>query len=125
MTRWHRIFYYLQFVVLAVFIAVIFLKGIQGTLTTALLMLLLYTTEIGILEQNRRMNQNLIYYRKSGFFAMLDLFAVTAFFVYTVIFAVDFMFLQGISYYTEPFISLLAFTLVRKLYIYKHYTYEK
>lgn len=125
MSNWHRIFYYLQFSVLAVFIAVLFIQKIQGNALMASLMFLVYFTEIGILEHQRKMNKNLIFYRKSGFFALFDLSAVTAFLIYTFIFALDYFFLQNIVYYFTPFVSLITYTLLRKIYIYKHYSYEK
>lgn len=125
MSNWHRIFYYLQFSVLAVFIAVLFIQKIQGNLLMASLMFLVYFTEIGILENQRKMNKNLIFYRKSGFFALLDLISVTAFLVYSFIFAVDYFFLDNIHYLFTPFVTLIIYTLLRKIYIYKHYSYEK
>lgn len=125
MTRWHKFFYYLQFIILVAFIALVFSENIQGSAATAILMGSIYFSEIGILEQDRRMNKNLIFYRKSGFFALLDLLAVTAFLGYTLLFSIDLLLLKGIEYYSLPFISLLVYTLVRKIYIFKNYTYEK
>jgi hypothetical protein len=125
MTKWHKFFYYLQFSVLFAFVVLIFIENIRGSLAMGLLMFGIYFTEIGILEQDRRMNKALIFYRKSGFFAMLDLFAVTIFLGYTAFFAADILFLENVEYYSIPFISILIYTLVRKLYIFKNYTYEK
>lgn len=125
MTNWHRIFYYLQFAVITVFIAVIFFRGIQGTWLMTLLMGAFYFTEFAILEQQRKMNKDMVFYRKSGFFALFDLVFVTAFLIYTLIFAVDYLFSATFIYFTYPFLVVLVYTLFRKIYIYKHYTYEK
>ena len=81
--------------------------------------------EIGILEQQNKYKKEEIFYQKSGFFALLDLFSV-------MLFMIKFLVLILSQFFTISFLenkykltALLLYTIIRKIYIYKHYTYEK
>ena len=81
--------------------------------------------EIGILEQQNKYKKEEIFYHKSGFFALLDLFAV-------MLFMIKFLVLILSQFFTISFLenkykltALLLYTIIRKIYIYKRYTYEK
>ena len=81
--------------------------------------------EIGILEQQNKYKKEEIFYHKSGFFALLDLFAV-------MLFLIKFLVLILSRFFTISFLenkyklsALLLYTIIRKIYIYKRYTYEK
>jgi len=81
--------------------------------------------EIGILEQQNKYRKEEIFYHKSGFFALLDLLAVIIFLIkFSVLILSQFF---SISYLENKFylIALILYTIIRKIYIYKNYTYEK
>ena len=81
--------------------------------------------EIGILEQQNKYKKEEIFYHKSGFFALLDLLAVIVFLIkFSVLILSQFF---SISFLENKFyvIALILYTIIRKIYIYKNYTYEK
>ena len=81
--------------------------------------------EIGILEQQNKYKKEEIFYHKSGFFALLDLLAVIIFLIkFSVLILSQFF---SISFLENKFylIALILYTIIRKIYIYKNYTYEK
>ena len=81
--------------------------------------------EIGILEQQNKYKKEEIFYQKSGFFALLDLFSVMLFFIKFLVLILSQFF--SISFLENKFylIALILYTIIRKIYIYKNYTYEK
>ena len=81
--------------------------------------------EIGILEQQNKYKKEEIFYQKSGFFALLDLFSVMLFMIkFSVLILSQFF---AISFLENKYklTALLLYTIIRKIYIYKRYTYEK
>ena len=81
--------------------------------------------EIGILEQQNKYKKEEIFYQKSGFFALLDLFLVMLFFIKFLVLILSQFF--SISFLENKYkiIALMLYTIIRKIYIYKNYTYEK
>ena len=81
--------------------------------------------EIGILEQQNKYKKEEIFYQKSGFFALLDLFSVMLFFIKFLVLILSQFF--SISFLENKYkiIALMLYTIIRKIYIYKRYTYEK
>lgn len=81
--------------------------------------------EIGILEQQNKYKKEEIFYQKSGFFALLDLFSVMLFFIKFLVLILSQFF--SISFLENKYklTALLLYTIIRKIYIYKRYTYEK
>ena len=81
--------------------------------------------EIGILEQQNKYKKDEIFYHKSGFFALLDLFSVMLFFIKFLVLILSQFF--SISFLENKYkiIALMLYTIIRKIYIYKRYTYEK
>ena len=81
--------------------------------------------EIGILEQQNKYKKEEIFYHKSDFFALLDLFSVMLFMIkFSVLILSQFF---AISFLENKYklTALLLYTIIRKIYIYKRYTYEK
>ena len=81
--------------------------------------------EIGILEQQNKYKKEEIFYHKSGFFALLDLFSVMLFLIKFLVLILSQFF--SISFLENKYkiIALMLYTIIRKIYIYKRYTYEK
>lgn len=81
--------------------------------------------EIFILEEQNKYKKEEIFYYKSGFFAALDIISILFFLLKFLTLFINLftpvLFLEN-RYYL---VTLLAYTLIRKIYIYKRYTYEK
>lgn len=83
-----------------------------------------FLLEIGVLETQRKELPEAMRYRKSGFFALIDVISVLLFLTSFVLYGVAFFSKNGIFYSCfNPVI--LAYITVRKLYILKNYSYEK
>lgn len=116
----HRFFSWLQWSVLLVFIAVGWFYN-QDVLLLKILTGIFFISEIILLEFQRKIKPEEIRYRKSGWFALLDLLSIVAFLIYAVLFIV----FKERQTYPPFFYGILAYTLIRKIYIYKNFTYEK
>lgn len=123
MNIWHKRLVYLQvLLLLAVVILQIFFPGVFYT-GKLVMILTFFFTEFAVLELQRTENPDAVYYRKSCFFALIDLASVMAFFVAGI------LWLAGI-YYNDLLLNplyvagLLLYIAIRKLYIIKNYYYE-
>ena len=117
---WHKLACGFQFGVLITFIIV----GLVFSVDRSWIKILTYTfffSEIFFLEAQRKIKPELIRYRKSGIFAIADLFAVMVFLIYAVLF----IFTSRYAVYPPFFFAILIYTLIRKIYIYKNFSYEK
>ena len=124
MRRAHKVYSIFQ---ITSFIIIIFYSLTMAVNSTYLLGLfaVVFFLEIGILEQQNKYKKEEIFYQKSGFFALLDLFAVIIFLIkFSVLILSQFF---AISFLENKYklTALLLYTIIRKIYIYKRYTYEK
>ena len=123
MRRAHKIFSLLQFITF-IFIIVYQSMAVNPEILLGLFAVVFFL-EIGILEQQNKYKKEEIFYHKSGFFALLDLLAVIVFLIkFSVLILSQFF---SISFLENKFyvIALILYTIIRKIYIYKNYTYEK
>ena len=119
----HKIFFLLQFIAF-IFIIVYQSMAVNPEILLGLFAVVFFL-EIGILEQQNKYRKEEIFYHKSGFFALLDLLAVIVFLIkFSVLILSQFF---SISFLENKFylIALILYTIIRKIYIYKNYTYEK
>ena len=124
MRRAHKIYSILQ-VISLILIIIYSLTMVINPLYLLGLFAVVFFLEIGILEQQNKYKKEEIFYHKSGFFALLDLFSV-------MLFMIKFLVLILSQFFTISFLenkykltALLLYTIIRKIYIYKRYTYEK
>ena len=123
MRKAHKIFFLLQFITF-IFIIVYQSMAVNPEILLGLFAVVFFL-EIGILEQQNKYKKEEIFYHKSGFFALLDLLAVIIFLIkFSVLILSQFF---SISFLENKFyvIALILYTIIRKIYIYKNYTYEK
>ena len=123
MRKAHKIFFLLQFITF-IFIIVYQSMAVNPEILLGLFAVVFFL-EIGILEQQNKYRKEEIFYHKSGFFALLDLLAVIVFLIkFSVLILSQFF---SISFLENKFyvIALILYTIIRKIYIYKNYTYEK
>ena len=123
MRKAHKIFFLLQFITF-IFIIVYQSMAVNPEILLGLFAVVFFL-EIGILEQKNKYKKEEIFYHKSGFFALLDLLAVIVFLIkFSVLILSQFF---SISFLENKFylIALILYTIIRKIYIYKNYTYEK
>ena len=123
MRKAHKIFFLLQFITF-IFIIVYQSMAVNPEILLGLFAVV-FILEIGILEQQNKYRKEEIFYHKSGFFALLDLLAVIVFLIkFSVLILSQFF---SISFLENKFyvIALILYTIIRKIYIYKNYTYEK
>ena len=123
MRKAHKIFFLLQFITF-IFIIVYQSMAVNPEILLGLFAVVFFL-EIGILEQQNKYKKEEIFYHKSGFFALLDLLAVIVFLIkFSVLILSQFF---SISFLENKFylIALILYTIIRKIYIYKNYTYEK
>ena len=124
MTFHHKLIYALQFLLYALIIALItFLKPSSGQIT--LLFAMVFISEMSLVFLQSKMNESEIYYKKSCAFAVGDLSAATAYLGYFFVFLCAWFFERSFEYLIWPLVILFAYTLFRKIYIFKNYTYEK
>ena len=119
----HKIFFLLQFIAF-IFIIVYQSMAVNPEILLGLFAVVFFL-EIGILEQQNKYRKEEIFYHKSGFFALLDLLVVIIFLIkFSVLILSQFF---SISFLENKFyvIALILYTIIRKIYIYKNYTYEK
>ena len=123
MRKAHKIFFLLQFIDF-IFIIVYQSMAVNPEILLGLFAVVFFL-EIGILEQQNKYRKEEIFYHKSGFFALLDLLAVIVFLIkFSVLILSQFF---SISFLENKYylIALILYTIIRKIYIYKNYTYEK
>ena len=123
MRKAHKIFFLLQFITF-IFIIVYQSMAVNPEILLGLFAVVFFL-EIGILEQQNKYRKEEIFYHKSGFFALLDLLAVIIFLIKFLVLILSQFF--SISFLENKFyaIALILYTIIRKIYIYKNYTYEK
>ena len=123
MRKAHKIFSLLQFITF-IFIIVYQSMAVNPEILLGLFAVVFFL-EIGILEQQNKYKKEEIFYHKSGFFALLDLLAVIVFLIKFSVLILSQFFI--ISFLENKFylIALILYTIIRKIYIYKNYTYEK
>ena len=124
MRRAHKIYSILQVISVILIIIYSLTMAINSTYLLGLFAVVFFL-EIGILEQQNKYKKEEIFYQKSGFFALLDLFSVMLFFIKFLVLILSQFF--SISFLENKYklIALLLYTIIRKIYIYKRYTYEK
>lgn len=124
MTFHHKIIYALQFLLNSlVIVLILFLKPTVGQIAFVLAMVFL--SELALVFLQSLMNQSEIYYKKSCLFALGDLLAATAYLGYFILSLCAWLFDRSFEYLIWPMVILFAYTLFRKIYIFKNYTYEK
>ena len=124
MRRAHKIYSILQVISLILIIIYSLTMAINPLYLLGLFAVVFFL-EIGILEQQNKYKKEEIFYQKSGFFALLDLFSVMLFFIKFLVLILSQFF--SISFLENKYkiIALMLYTIIRKIYIYKRYTYEK
>ena len=124
MRRAHKIYSIIQVISLILIIIYSLTMAINPLYLLGLFAVVFFL-EIGILEQQNKYKKEEIFYHKSGFFALLDLFSVMLFIIKFLVLILSQFF--SISFLENKFylIALILYTIIRKIYIYKNYTYEK
>ena len=124
MRRAHKIYSILQ-VISVILIIIYSLTMVINPLYLLGLFSVVFFLEIFIIEKQNKYKKEEIFYHKSGFFALLDLFSVMLFMIKFLVLILSqffsFSFLENKFY----LIALILYTIIRKIYIYKNYTYEK
>ena len=124
MRRSHKVYSIIQVISLILIIIYSLTMAINPLYLLGLFAVVFFL-EIGILEQQNKYKKEEIFYQKSGFFALLDLFSVMLFFIKFLVLILSQFF--SISFLENKYkiIALMLYTIIRKIYIYKRYTYEK
>ena len=124
MRKAHKVYSILQVISLILIIIYSLTMAINPLYLLGLFAVVFFL-EIGILEQQNKYKKEEIFYQKSGFFALLDLFSVMLFFIKFLVLILSQFF--SISFLENKYkiIALMLYTIIRKIYIYKRYTYEK
>ena len=124
MRKAHKVYSIIQ-VISVILIIIYSLTMAINPLCLLGLFAVVFFLEIGILEQQNKYKKEEIFYQKSGFFALLDLFSVMLFFIKFLVLILSQFF--SISFLENKYklTALLLYTIIRKIYIYKRYTYEK
>lgn len=117
--------YWIQFGIIA---GIIFTFTFYGSLSggNALLLLLpFFLSEIFLLHYQGKIPPEEIYYRKSCIFALLDMVSVLAFLSYICNFMFGIFAKEHYNVKGFPIVVILAYALLRKIFIYKNFSYEK
>ena len=124
MRKAHKVYSIIQ-VISLILIIIYSLTMVINPLYLLGLFAVVFFLEIGILEQQNKYKKEEIFYQKSGFFALLDLFSVMLFLIKFLVLILSQFF--SISFLENKYklTALLLYTIIRKIYIYKRYTYEK
>lgn len=123
MTFIHKLIYVLQFLLNSLVIAqVVFFKPSLGQLI--LFFGGVFFSEICLVFLQSKMNESEIYYKKSCQFALGDLVAAGTYLGYFMMFLCAWFFDRSFQYSIWQLVILFAYTLLRKIYIFKNYTYE-
>lgn len=124
MTFRHKLIYVFQFLLYSLIIgSVLLLKPSSGQMT--LLFSAVFISEMCLVFVQSKMNDSEIYYKKSGLMGLCDLIAATAYMGYFMTFLVAWILDYKFQFLILPLVLLFAYTLLRKIYIFKNYTYEK
>lgn len=123
MNRTHQLIYVLQFAILAGIIGSLLFSGLSLH-QTIFAFLLVFFSELVLVYQQSKMKEQEIYYRKSCLFALGDLSAALIYSCYFLFFVTARLFKYSFEYNSFYLILLFTYTLVRKIYIFKNYTYE-
>ena len=124
MNRTHQLIYVLQFAILAGIIGLLLFWGLSLH-QTIFAFLTVFVAELILVYQQNKMKDQEIYYRKSCLFALGDLSAALIYSGYFLFFVTARIFKYSFEYNSSYLILLFAYTLLRKIYIFKNYTYEK
>ena len=120
----HKLYSILQ-LISVIFIIIYFVAMAINPIHLLGLFAVVFFLEILILEEQNKYKKEEIFYYKSGFFAALDIISILFFLLKFLTLFINLftpvLFLEN-RYYLA---TLLAYTLIRKIYIYKRYTYEK
>lgn len=125
MTKSHQLAYACQFGALVANIIMILFYGPTSSLQILVMAAPFCLTEIFILESHRRMPKDQIYYRKSCWFGLADLLSVLVFFSLVILYTIQCLFGKDFGLSPNYIIGFYAYVLLRKIYIFKNYTYEK
>ena len=124
MRQAHKVFFITQ-IISFILIIIYSLTMAINPLYLLGLFAVVFFLEIGILEQQNKYKKEEIFYQKSGFFALLDLFSVMLFFIKFLVLILSQFFTISFLENKYKIIALMLYTIIRKIYIYKRYTYEK
>ena len=124
MRQAHKIYSILQVISLILIIIYSLTMAINPLYLLGLFAVVFFL-EIGILEQQNKYKKEEIFYHKSGFFALLDLFAVMLFMIKFLVLILNQFFAISFLENKYKLTALLLYTIIRKIYIHKNYTYEK
>lgn len=123
MRRPHKIYFWLQ---LFIFSLLVFILSTAYNSSVMLgLFAVVFFLEIGILEQQNKYTKEEIFYHKSGIFAIFDLLAVMSFLIKFLVLILNNFFTIEFLENKYKLLALIIYTIIRKLYIYKRYHYEK
>ena len=124
MRKAHKVYSILQVISLILIIIYSLTMAINPLYLLGLFAVVFFL-EIGILEQQNKYKKEEIFYQKSGFFALLDLFSVMLFLIKFLVLILSQFFAISFLENKYKLTALLLYTIIRKIYIYKRYTYEK
>ena len=120
----HKLYSILQ-LISVIFIIIYFVAMAINPIHLLGLFAVVFFLEILILEEQNKYKKEEIFYYKSGFFAALDIISILFFLLKFLTLFINLftpvLFLEN-RYYL---VTLLGYTFIRKIYIYKNYTYEK
>lgn len=123
MNIWHkRLVYFQVLLLLAVVTMQIYFPGFFYMAKVVMVFVFLFA-EFAVLELQRKENPDAVYYRKSCFFALLDLISVFLFFISGILWLIGLYY--GDNLLNPLYVAvILLYTAIRKLYIIKNYSYE-
>lgn len=124
MRRAHKTYSVFQIISVILIIIYSLTMAVNSTYLLGLFAVVFFL-EIGILEQQNKYKKEEIFYQKSGFFALLDLFSVMLFLIKFLVLILSQFFAISFLENKYKLTALLLYTIIRKIYIYKRYTYEK
>lgn len=124
MERRHRFVYWIQFLLLIAIVSICN-YGSAGSGLMLLLVLPFFISEFFLLHIQNKIKPEKIYYRKSCFFALVDLLAVFIFMVCLVNMLCSYFLQKELLLPEWLFPAVVIYTHLRKFYIYKNFSYEK
>lgn len=124
MSNNHSLVYFVQFFLLTSML--ILFSTSTPTIPVALTCFgLLFVSELFLVHQSTKMKDEAVLYKKGCFFALFDLLSAGIFIFYFFFFLAILIFKYSFEYGHWQIAGLFAYTLIRKIYIYKNYSYEK
>lgn len=123
MHPYHKRFIYFQILILlwTIFVLLVFPKWEYVVFPS---LSVFFLCEIGVFETQKKELPNAMRYRKSGIFALFDVISVLLFLSSFILYGIAF-FGKNVIFYSSFSPFILAYTVVRKYYILKNYSYEK